>query len=465
MSDQPLSLFAFDMQTPSHLTAGSWRIDGDQGYRHTDLKYWTRVAKELEEARFDGIFFADNVGYHDVYQGSADAAIKDAAQMPNLDPTMVISAMAAATEHLTFGVTCSLTYEQPYLLARKFSTLDHLTDGRIGWNVVTSYSESAARNLGMTEQIPHDQRYDMAEEYMEVCYKLWESSWDQDAVIMDRVGGRYADPSRIHPIEHVGKYFSVQGFNLTQPSPQRTPLLFQAGSSSRGMAFAGKHAESVFINTTSVEAAARSVTKIRQATADAGRDPESVKIVVLLTVIVDTTDERAAAKHERYAREVSIEGALARFSGWTGIDMSPYDLDTPLKNVQTKGIQSIVDMFSKTDPDQDWTPRKVAEFLGIGGTGSTIVGSPTTVAAELQRWRAAGVDGINLSYATKPGDWEQFIELALPELRRQGLIADTRESGPALTLRERLYGRGHAHTLQDHPASAYRSRAVAPAAI
>jgi len=465
MQKRPLSLFAFDVAAPAHLTAGSWRNEGDQGHRYTDLNYWTETARLLESAGFDGIFFADTVGYHDVYEGKPDEALRDAAQFPVNDPMLMISAMAAATKHLTFGVTCSLTYEQPYLLARRFSTLDHLTRGRIGWNIVTSYSESAARNLGHGKQLDHDERYEVAEEYMDVVYKLWESSWEADAVVRDTENGTYIEPSKVHPIEHSGQYFSVQGFPLCEPSPQRTPVLFQAGASSRGMAFAGKHAEAVFINTVSVEQARRSVEKIRQATAEAGRDPQDVKVIVLLTVIVAPTDEEARNKHERYLQNVTVEGALARFGGWTGVDLSSYDPDTPLKSIQTKGVQSVVDMFSKTDPDRDWTPRDIARFLGIGGTGSTIIGSPATVASELKRWRdEAGVDGINLSYTTKPGGWEQFIELALPELRRQGLVAELSDPEQPLTLREKFSGPGSTYTAPGHPATDRREARTAVSA-
>lgn len=464
MKNEPLSLFAFDVFAPSHLTSGSWRTEGDQGYRYTDLRYWTGIARMLEKAGFDGIFFADNVGYHDVYRGNGDAALRDAAQFPINDPTVLISGMAAVTKHLTFGVTVSATYEPPYLLARKFSTLDHLTAGRVGWNIVTSYSEAAARNLGKQQQLTPTERYDMADEYMDVVYKLWESSFDEDAVVRDPESATYIDPAKVHPIEHAGEHFTVPGFHLCEPSPQRTPVLFQAGSSSRGMEFGGKHAEAVFIQSTSVEGAKRSVAKLRKAVADAGRDPRDVKNVILLTVVVAHTDEEAQAKYNAAVENAPIDAVLARFSGWTGIDMSEYELDTPLRSVGTKAGQSMVDMFSKADPDRDWTPRQIAEFLAVGGTGSTIVGSPETVAAELRRWRdEADIDGINLSYITKPGGWEEFIELALPELRAQGIIAPARtEDQEPVTLREKLFGQKY--TLDGHPATAQRARHLSDAA-
>lgn len=189
-----------------------------------------------------------------------------------------------------------------------------------------------------------------------------------------------------------------------------------------------------------------------------------MKIVILLTVVVASTDEEARAKYDKAVENAPIEGILARFSGWTGIDMSEYELDTPLRSVGTKAGQSMVDMFSKADPDRDWTPRQIAEFLAVGGTGSTVVGSPETVAAELRRWRdEADVDGINLSYTTKPGDWEDFIELALPELRARGLIAPLRaETDEPVTLREKLFGQKY--TTDGHPATAQRARHLSDAA-
>lgn len=459
MKNAPLSLFAFDVFAPAHLTAGSWRAEGDEGHRYTDLKYWVETARMLEDASFDGIFFADTVGVHDVYGGSGDAAMRDAAQFPINDPTVLVSGMAAVTEHLTFGVTCSLTYEQPYLLARRYSSLDHLTDGRVGWNIVTSYSESAARNLGKVQQLAPAERYELAEEYMQVVYKLWESSFDEDAAVRDSDAATYVDPAKVHPIEHTGRYFTVPGYHLCEPSPQRTPTLFQAGASSSGIAFGGKHAEAAFIQATSVEGAKRSVAKIRAAAVEAGRDPRDIHIVALITVVVADTDEAAQAKYEDYLRNATPQGCLARFSGWTGIDMADYDLDTPLRTVATKGSQSMLDMFSKADPDRDWTPRQIAEFLAVGGSGVTIVGSPQTVAAELRRWRdEADIDGINLSYTTKPGSWREFIDLALPELRAQGLVSPQRAADQQpVTMREKLFP-GHTRTLDTHPASAYRAQ-------
>ena len=227
---------AFAMNCVGHQAPGLWRHPRDRSDRYIDLNYWTDLARLLERGKFDGLFLADVLGPYDVYQGSADAAVHSGIQIPVNDPLLLVSGMATATEHLGFGVTCALTYEHPYPFTRRASTLDHLTKGRFAWNIVSGYLDSAARNFGFDQQTRHDDRYELAEEYMEVCYKLWEQSWERDAVRRDRKSGLFADPAKVHGINHSGRYFKVPGFNLSEPSPQRTPVLYQAGASRRGNA-------------------------------------------------------------------------------------------------------------------------------------------------------------------------------------------------------------------------------------
>ncbi|WP_338597902.1 LLM class flavin-dependent oxidoreductase [Saccharopolyspora sp. SCSIO 74807] len=451
MPSRRIRLFAFDFQGPAHLSAGLWRHDDDQGHRYGDVHYWTKYAELLEQARFDGVFFADNLGYHDVYQGSPAGALADGAQLPANDPSLVVSAMAAATEHLGFGLTGSTSYEHPYALARKFSTLDHLTDGRIGWNLVTSYAGSAARNLGNGQLTPHDERYDVAAEHLEVCYKLWENSWEDGAVVRDKDRCTWADPQRVHDIDHHGKYFDVPGFALCEPSPQRTPVIFQAGGSSKGRALAAAHAEGVFVNALSKTALERQVEALRSQAAEAGRDPGSLRVLQMLNVVVAPTDEQAHAKYERYRKLVSYSGAMARYSGWTALDMSRFDPDVPLRHVKTDAGQTMVDLFSRMDPDKEWTPRDIAEFIGIGGSGPTIVGSPQTVADELISWvEQTGIDGFNLGHAVKYQDIADFAELVVPELQRREAMWTEYEGK---TLREKLHGPGTVRLRDDHPGS------------
>lgn len=458
MLSRRMRLFAFEFQGPAHLSAGLWRHEKDQGHRYKDVRYWTEYAKLLEQGCFDGVFFADNVGYHDIYQGSAAGALGDGAQLPANDPGLVVPAMAAATRHLGFGLTGSTTYEHPYTLARKFSTLDHLTDGRIGWNLVTSYADSAARNIGNGRLPAHDERYDVAAEHLEVCYKLWEGSWQDDAVVRDLQRCVYADPQRVHDINHQGKYFNVPGFALCEPSPQRTPVIFQAGGSSKGRALAAAHAEGVFVNALSKKALRKQVDALRAQAAENGRDPRSLRVLQMLNVVVAPSDEEAHAKYERYRELVSYSGAMARYSGWTALDMCQFDPDVPLRHVKTEAGQTMVDLFSKMDPDKEWTPRDIAEFIGIGGSGPTIVGSPQTVADELISWVEDGdIDGFNLGNAVKYQDIADFIELVVPELQRREAVWTEYEGA---TLREKLNGPGSTRLAADHPGHEFAHAAL-----
>lgn len=448
-----IKFFAFDFAGPAHLSAGIWKHPLDRGHEYKSVKYWIEYAKLLEKGCFDGIFFADNVGYHDVYNGSYEEALKDAAQFPANDPAYIIPAMAAATEHLGFGVTSSTAYDHPYSVARKFATLDHLTDGRIGWNVVTSYSDSAAKNLGSGTQRGHDDRYGHAEEFVDVVLKLLEGSWEDNAAVVDREKGIYIDPSRVHEIRHEGEHFKVPGIFLCEPSKQRTPVIFQAGGSPRGVALAAATAEAVFTNATSKAGLKKQVDNLRQQAAAAGRDPEHVAVVQMMTVVTGRTDEEAQQRYEEYKKLVSYDGAMARYSGWAGLDMSTFDPDVPLKHVKTNAGQTMVDLFSKMDPTKEWTPRDIAEYIGIGGTSPVIVGGPETVAKELQSWvDETGIDGFNLGNAIKFQDIKDFIDNVVPELQSRGLM---RTSYDGSTLRENIFGQGHVRLASDHPGAKY----------
>jgi FMN-dependent oxidoreductase (nitrilotriacetate monooxygenase family) len=231
-----LHLNGFEMNTVSHINHGLWVHPDNRRDQYTDIEYWIETAKLLEKGLFDAMFIADVVGTYDVYRGSRDPAVERGIQVPNNDPFLIVPAMAAATSRLGFAVTFSTTYESPFANARRFSTLDHLTNGRVAWNVVTGYLPDAARNFGLSEQVKHDVRYEVAEEFLDVSYKLWEGSWEQDAVVRDRLRKIYTDPSKVHEIGHAGKYFTVDGPHLSEPSPQRTPVIYQAGGCLRLLA-------------------------------------------------------------------------------------------------------------------------------------------------------------------------------------------------------------------------------------
>lgn len=230
-------LNAFNMNCIGHINHGLWTHPRDTSTQYKTLDYWTNLARLLERGLFDGLFIADIVGTYDIYGQSLDVTLKEAIQLPVNDPLLLVSAMAAVTRHLGFGLTANLTYEAPYLFARRLSTLDHLSNGRVGWNIVTGYLDSAARAMGLAQQPEHDRRYDQADEYLQVLYKLLEGSWADDAVVADREHRVYATPDKVRKVQHQGEFYKVEGYHLCEPSPQRTPVLFQAGSSPRGLAF------------------------------------------------------------------------------------------------------------------------------------------------------------------------------------------------------------------------------------
>ena len=432
---------AFDMNCVGHQSAGMWRHPDDQSRRYKDLDYWTDLAKTLERGVFDGIFIADVLGTYDVYGGTNEAALRAGTQVPVNDPMMLVSAMAHVTEHLGFGLTAGTAYEHPYPFARRMSTLDHLTKGRVGWNVVTGYLASAARNMGDDDQLDHDERYDRADEYLDVLYKLWEGSWEDDAVTLDKDGRVFTDPNKVHPIEHHGKHFDVPGIHLCEPSPQRTPAIYQAGASARGIDFAAKHAEAIFVGSTTKTVLAETVRKFRSALVEAGRHPYSARIYSLLTIVTAETSEQAHAKYADYLTYADEEGALVLNSGWMGIDLSAYDPDEPVGNVQSNAIRSVVAGFQQGNEDGDeWTIRDIARQTAIGGLGRTIVGSGEEIADQLQEWVAdTDVDGFNLAYAITPGTFVDVVEHVVPVLQERGVYAKAYGEG---TLRHRLLNRG-----------------------
>ena len=431
---------AFQMNTVNHQSPGLWTHPRDNGHRYTTPEHWTELARLLEAGRFDAIFLADVLGYYDVYQGSTDAALHHAVQAPLNDPLALVPLMAQATTHLGFGVTCALTYEHPYTFARRMSTLDHLTRGRIGWNIVTGYLDSAARNLGLERQLGHDERYDLADEYMEVVYKLWEKSWEDDAVVKDKARGIYADPARVHAIGHEGRYYKVPGFHLCEPSPQRTPLLYQAGASPRGTAFAARHAEITFVSGPSKRVVKRYAEQLRAAVQATGRNGDDLKIYAQALIITAPSEAEARAKHQDYLRHIDTEAALALLSGWTGVDFSRFPLDATIDYIDSEAGRSALASFSQADPERKWTVREAAHFIGLGGRGPVLVGDPAQVADQLESWLdETDIDGFNLAFALAHESMREVVELVVPELQRRGRYRTEYDIG---TLRQQTFGRG-----------------------
>lgn len=442
---------AFDMNCVGHIQQGLWRHPRDQSSSYLDIGYWTHYARKLEAGLFDGMFFADVVGVYDVYGGSADAAVKGAVQVPVNDPTLIIPAMAAVTKHLGFGVTSNLTYEAPFLFARRMSTLDHLTSGRVGWNIVTGYLDSAARAAGFTGQNAHDDRYDLADEYMSLVYKLWEGSWEDGAVLRDRASGIYADPSKVHMVRHTGKQYTLNAIHLSEPSIQRTPVLYQAGSSTRGRQFAATHAECVFVNGQSKQGVKSIVDDIRAQAVALGRNASDIKVFLGASIVTGRTDAEATEKYEEYRRYVSSEAALVHAAASMGIDLAKFDLDEPVETEKSQAIVSNIEAMTRTAGPQ-WTKRKLLEQMVLGSRQAPWVGSATRMADEMMAWTTeAGVDGFNLSRTVVPECYEDFIDLIVPILQERGAYKTSYREG---ALREKLFGQPRLPS--SHVAHTYR---------
>jgi FMN-dependent oxidoreductase (nitrilotriacetate monooxygenase family) len=443
---------AFEMNCVGHQSPGMWTHPRDRSSQYKDLEYWTDLAQILEKGFFDGIFIADVIGYYDVYKGSNYRAIHQAAQIPVNDPLQLAAPIAMVTKHLGIGITASTSFEHPYTFARRLSTADHHTKGRVGWNIVTSYLESGAKNISEGGLRKHANRYEVAAEYVEVLYKLFEGSWEEDAVVRDRGNRVFTHPEKVHEIGHRGKYFDVPGYHLCEPSPQRTPVLYQAGASGPGKAFAARHAECVFVAAPTREVLKDYVADVRRQAAEAGRDPDDMLIYNLVTVIVDETDAKAQAKFDEYRRYTSYDGSLVFMSGWTGVDFGQYAPTDLVRKVETNAIVSAIEHLA--GGAKSWTVDELAAWGGIGGMGPVFVGSAETVADILQSWvEQTGVDGFNLAYAVAHETFEDVVHYLVPELQRRGVYRTEYTPG---TLREKLFGKGRLLP-PGHPAARFRN--------
>jgi FMN-dependent oxidoreductase (nitrilotriacetate monooxygenase family) len=442
-----IRLNAFDMACLGHIQQGMWTHPRDRSSDYLSPDYWTGLARLLERGLFDGLFLADVLGVYDVLGGSADAALRQAVQVPLLDPVPLIAMMAQATTHLGFGVTANLSFEPPFLFARRMATLDHLTGGRIGWNIVTGYLDSAARAMGHDAQTTHDDRYEIAEDYMQAVYALWEGGWADDAVVRDRGRGLYADPARVRRVTHNGPHFRADGVPLWEPSPQRTPVLYQAGASDRGRAFAARHAECVFVNASTKPNVARLVADLRRRAA-----PRGLQVFAGATVIVARTEAEARDRLDEYQRHANAEGALAHAAASLGIDFARFEMDQPVEAGESQAIRSNVEAMARI-LGPGWTKRQFIDRLVLGGRQAPIVGSPVQVADELIAWvHEADVDGFNLARTVIPECLESFIALVVPELQNRGAFKTQHAPG---TYRQKLFSAGD-RLAMPHPAATLR---------
>lgn len=445
---KPIILNAFDMNCAGHINHGLWTHPRDESYRFNELSYWTGLAKTLEQGLFDGLFLADITGCYDVYQHNIDVTLKESVQLPSHDPTTLVSAMASVTEHLGFGITVNLSYETPYQFARRMASLDHLTQGRLGWNIVTGYLDSAERLIGNQGLKAHDLRYEQADEFLQLCYQFWEGSWQNDAVKIDKQARIFTDPAKVKAIHHQGRFYQSDGVFQVMPSIQRTPVLFQAGASAKGLAFATQHAEAIFIGGGEKSAIKRQVETIRQLAKAQGRNPNDIKVLMGITVVTDERHDLAQAKLAEYEGYASSEAGLAHYSSSVGIDLSQYADDEVIAYQQTNSIASVNQRFR-----QQVTKAQLIAEHRLGGRYPLIEGDGREVAEALLTWvDETGIDGFNVTRTVTPESYEDFIQYVIPELQRRGRFKTEYKQG---SLRHKLIGKGE-RLPSSHPVQSFR---------
>jgi len=419
----------------SHAT-GMWRHPKDKvNWDWRRPPYWQHMARTMERGLFDAVFIADELAPYNNYESSSDACVKYAVQCPTHEPSTIVPIIAAATEHLGIGVTLSTAFEHPYSMVRRLSSLDHLSGGRVAWNIVSSYSKSEWDAYG-AEMTLRQGRYERMEEYMELCYKLWDS-WEPDAIIADKATGIFADPAKVHEVDHRGEFFRCKARSFVCRSPQGRPVLWQAGSSDRGRDFAAKHAEAIFAVHPTVE-------RMRQYTDDLNlrlrtkfdRRAGSVKLIYGLQTVVAETRSEALEKHERLKAQIPLEGAIAWISGHFGPDFSKYSLDEHVQNIEVPGIQGLFESIIYAKNGAPVTVREAALYYAQGMGMPIAVGSPADIVDQMEFFmEKGGADGFMLIATYTPGCFEEFVDLVVPELQRRGRFRD-RYTGT--TLRENL---------------------------
>ncbi|CEP60790.1 uncharacterized protein LALA0_S01e19020g [Lachancea lanzarotensis] len=457
---------AFLMGSAGNQSVGIWRHPQDKSSElYNSPEYWINLAKLLEKGKFNAVFLADVLGPYDVYKGPSnfEPVAKAGSQWPISDPSYFIPLMAAVTTKLAFGITISTISEQPYHLARRLGTLDLLSNGRVGWNIVTSYLNSASRNLLDGKNLPpNEERYARAGEYVDVIYKLFLSSWRDGSFRADKETGVFTDPKGLRHINHEGKYFNVPGPAITHPSKQKLPVIIQAGTSPKGKDLSAKNAEVVFLASLTPEALGASIKDIKHiASTKYHRDPSKIKFVGLLTVILGNTHEEAEHKYNDYkANYADEEGAKAMFSGWTGVDIDKFRDDEVLSNVDHIAVASAVKKWQTAYPRvEKWTKKAIIEEIKVGGSGPVLIGTAEEVALEIQNWvDISDIDGFNFAYTVLPQTFEEIIDRLLPELEKLGLFwhdyPPSADSSEYVTFREQLFGQPYLD--KTHPASELR---------
>jgi len=432
-----MALVAFMQAGNASVYAGSWRHPATE-HGYLDASYYAKIGRQLEEGCFDLMFFDDRLAMPGIYGGGVAEAVRYGARPVKLDLSTVLGVLAQATSRIGLGATYSTTYYAPFHVARTFATLDHLSAGRAAWNVVTSVNDGEAQNYGLTSHLSHDERYDRADEFLDVVAGLWDT-WEDDAVVADRASGFYADPAKVHELRHRGEYFSVRGPLTVPRSPQGRPVIIQAGSSGRGREFASRWADLIFTGDPGFEVARSHYADQKQRIADAGRDPASVKLCPMAYAVVGESEDHAKHREQVFLNDlVDPMASLTLLSELMNYDFAQHDLDDPITDeliASVSGIRGLVQNL-RTHIGDDITLRDLAGHRATLLQGPRFVGTGTQVADQMAEWFHGGAcDGFVLAATHSPGAYEDVVRMVVPELQRRGLF---RTEYRGTTLREHL---------------------------
>jgi FMN-dependent oxidoreductase (nitrilotriacetate monooxygenase family) len=433
-----MSLVGFMQAGSTTVYAGSWRHPAtEQGF--LTASYYQKLARTLEEGCFDLMFFDDRLAMPGIYAGSVDEAVRLGARPVKLDLSIVLGVAAGVTSRIGLGATYSTTYYTPFHVARTFATLDHLSGGRAAWNVVTSVNDSEAQNYGFTEVLDHDARYDRADEFLEATTGLWDT-WEDDALVLDRASGTFADPDKVHELGYDGDWFKVRGPLTVPRTPQGRPVLLQAGSSGRGRDFAARWAELIFTGDPGLEVARSHYKDQKDRIAELGRDPETVKMCPMAYTVVGESKTHAEEREQLFLNElVDPKASLTLLSELMNHDFSGMALDDPITDELIESVSGIRGLVKNLRQHIGGDTITLADLAGHRATllqGPRFVGTGPDVADQMEEWFAGDAcDGFVIAATHVPGAYEDVVRLVVPELQRRGVF---RQEYTGATLREHL---------------------------
>jgi FMN-dependent oxidoreductase (nitrilotriacetate monooxygenase family) len=432
-----MSLVGFMQAGNATVYAGSWRHPATE-HGFLTAGYYEKLGRTLEEGCFDMMFFDDRLAMPSIYGGSVDEAVRHGARPVKLDLSIVLGVIAGVTRSIGLGATYSTTYYSPFHVARTFATLDHLTGGRAAWNVVTSVNDSEAQNYGVDEVLAHDARYDRADEFLEATTGLWDS-WEDDALVLDRAAGLFADPDKVHELNYEGDWLKVRGPLTVPRTPQGRPVLLQAGSSGRGRDFAARWAEVIFTGDPSIDVARNHYRDQKERIAEGGRDPESVKMLPMAYTVLGESTAQAQEREQMFLNDlVDPMASLTLLSELMNYDFSGMALDTPITDELIESVSGIRGLVQNLRAHIGGTIT-LADLAGHRATllqGPRFVGTGAEVADQMQEWFDTGAcDGFVVAATHSPGAYEDVVRLVVPELQRRGVFRD-RYTGA--TLRDNL---------------------------